>query len=199
MQAETVFRIIIPALIAAFVAHRGYYTRKYGVSDKDTLKKREDGLAAAIGGLLALAGLIAMVLYATAPELTNWASLRFPLWLRWAGVGLALSGFALLQWAQNTLGKNWSDAPRMMKGQSFITNGPYRFIRHPIYTAFILILGSTLFISSNWLIGFAWLGMPVLETASRIGFEESLMIEYFDDRYREYIRRTGSLFPRLMK
>ena len=43
-----------------------------------------------------------------------WASLPLPLWLRWVGVGLGLSGFALLQWAQNTLGANWSDAPRML-------------------------------------------------------------------------------------
>lgn len=112
---------------------------------------------------------------------------------------MALSGFMLLQWAQNTLGKNWSDTPRMMKAQALVTSGPYQFIRHPIYTAFILILGSTLFISANWLIGLSWAGMAALEIASRIGFEESLMLEYFGDQYRAYMKMTGRLWPRLTR
>ena len=125
-------------------------------------------------------------------------------WSRWAGVALALIGFALLDllsksWAQVTLGKSWSDTPRMMKGQTLIISGPYQFIRHPIYTAFILILGSTLLISSNWLIGLAWLGMTALEVISRIGFEESLMLEYFGDQYRDYMKKTGQLIPRLIQ
>jgi protein-S-isoprenylcysteine O-methyltransferase Ste14 len=111
---------------------------------------------------------------------------------------MALVGFALLQWAQVSLGKSWSDTPRMMKEQTLITSGPYRTIRHPIYSAFILILGSTLFISSNWLIGLCWAGMTVLEVASRIGFEESLMLEYFGEQYREYMKRTGRLLPKVL-
>jgi protein-S-isoprenylcysteine O-methyltransferase Ste14 len=79
-----------------------------------------------------------------------------------------------------------------------VTSGPYRFIRHPIYTAFLLILGSTLLISANWLIGLAWISMTVLEVASRIGFEEQLMLEYFGDQYLEYSKRTGRLLPKFI-
>jgi len=110
---------------------------------------------------------------------------------------VAIFGFALLQWAQVTLANSWSDTPRMMKEQTLITSGPYRTIRHPIYTAFILILGSTLFISSHWLIGLCWLIMTVLEVVSRIGFEESLMIEFFGEQYRDYMKTTGRLLPRI--
>ena len=84
-----------------------------------------------------------------------------------------------------------------MKAQTLITSGPYRSIRHPIYTSFLMILGSTLFISSNWLIGLGWLGMTILEVFSRIRFEESLMTEYFGEGYREYRKRTGRLFPKI--
>jgi protein-S-isoprenylcysteine O-methyltransferase Ste14 len=140
-----------------------------------------------------------MLIYVLKPNWLAWASLSFPLWLRWTGVGIALAGFALLQWAQITLGRSWSDTPRMMKGQALITSGPYQFIRHPIYTAFILILGSTFFISANWLIGLTWAGMTVLDIKSRIGFEESLMVEYFGDQYREYMKKTGRLLPRLIQ
>lgn len=197
METETVLRIILPALILVFAAQRGYYVRKYG-GEENTLKKREDGLASMVAGLLGLVGFIAVIAYVIKPGWLAWATLSLPLWSRWTGVGIALLGFALLQWAQDTLGKNWSDTPRMMKEQSLVTTGPYQFIRHPIYTAFLLILGSTLLISANWLIGLAWIGMTLLEVASRIGFEEDLMLEYFGDQYRDYMKKTGRLLPRLI-
>lgn len=195
---ETLFRIILPVLLLAFAAHRGYYVRRHG-EEKNTVKKREEGLASKIAGILGITGFIAILIYAIQPAWLSWASLPLPLWMRWSGVGIALAGFALLQWAQNTLGKNWSDTPRMIKEQSLITSGPYHFVRHPIYTAFLLILGSTLLISANWLIGFAWIGMTVLEVASRIGFEEKLMLEYFGDQYHEYMKRTGKLLPKIIQ
>lgn len=190
METETLFRIILPGLIIAFVVHRGYYVRKQG-KEGNTLEEREEGLVSKIASGLGLVGFIAMIAFAIRPTSLSWAALPFPLWLRWAGVVLALAGFALLQWAQVALGSSWSDTPRMMKGQTLITKGPYQFIRHPIYTAFFLILGSTLLISANWFIGLAWLGMTILEVASRIEFEESLMLEYFGDQYRSYMKKTG--------
>jgi protein-S-isoprenylcysteine O-methyltransferase Ste14 len=196
MQNETIFRIILPLLIVAFITHRGYYTKKAARPENDTLKKREEGFVTKLAGILSLIGFVAMIAYVINPQWLAWASLPFPLWLRWLGVGIALTGFALLQWAQVTLGRSWSDTPRMMKEQALITSGPYQFVRHPIYTAFILILGSTLFISSNWLIGLTWAGMTVLDIASRIGFEESLMLEYFGEQYQEYMKNTGRLLPK---
>jgi len=198
MQTENIFRIILPILIVAFIAHRGYYTRRSARPEKDTLKKREEGLITKLAESLSLIGFTAMLIYVLKPNWLAWASLSFPLWLRWTGVGIALAGFALLQWAQITLGRSWSDTPRMMKGQALITSGPYQFIRHPIYTAFILILGSTFFISANWLIGLTWAGMTVLDITSRIGFEESLMVEYFGDQYPEYMKKTGRLLPKVL-
>jgi len=196
MATETVLRIILPVLIIAFAMHRGYYVRKHG-EEQNSLKKREEGLVSRIASLLGLSGFASVIIYLINPDWLSWAALPLPPWLRWTGISIALLGFGLLQWSQNTLGKNWSDTPRMIKEQSLIAGGPYRFIRHAIYTAFLLILGSTLLISANWFIGLAWIGMTVLEVASRIRFEESLMLEYFGEQYREYMKRTGRLFPRI--
>jgi protein-S-isoprenylcysteine O-methyltransferase Ste14 len=196
---ETIFRIIVPTLLIAFALHRGYYVKSHSQPKDVTLKERQEGLASKIGGLLGLIGFLSIIIFVIDPNWLAFAHISLPLWSRWAGVALALTGFALLQWAQVTLGKSWSDTPRMMKGQTLIISGPYQFIRHPIYTAFILILGSTLLISSNWLIGLAWLGMTALEVVSRIGFEESLMLEYFGDQYRDYMKKTGQLLPRLIQ
>lgn len=194
---ENIFRVILPVLILAFMGHRGYYIKKHSRPEDDTLKKREGGFDSKLAGLFGLIGFISTLAFVINPGWLSWSNLVLPTWLHWAGILTALSGFFLLQWAQNSLGKSWSDTPRMMKEQALITSGPYRVIRHPIYTTFILILGSTLFISANWLIGLSWIGMTVLEIISRIRFEESLMLEYFGNQYREYMQRTGRLLPKL--
>ena len=108
METETVFRFILPLVMITFVAHRGYYVRKHG-KEQNTLKKREDGPVTRLAGVLGIIGLFSLLVYVVNPGWLSWASLSLPLWLRWAGIGMAVFGFALLQWAQNTLGKNWSD------------------------------------------------------------------------------------------
>jgi protein-S-isoprenylcysteine O-methyltransferase Ste14 len=198
MNTETIFRIMLPVLIIGFAAHRGYYVKYHSKPEDATVKKREEGIVSKVAGLLGMLGFLTMLAYVIDPGWLAFTSLSLPLWLRWTGVVIAIIGFVLLQWSQVTLANSWSDTPRMMKEQTLITSGPYRTIRHPIYTAFILILGSTLFISSNWLIGLCWAGMTVLEVVSRIGFEESLMVEFFGEQYREYMKKTGRLLPKLI-
>ena len=197
METETIFRILLPALIVGFVAHRGYYVKYHSQPGNATVKQREEGTLTKIAGLLGMLGFMSMLAYVINPAWLSFAHLSLPVWTRWAGLGFAIAGFALLQWAQITLANSWSDTPRMMKEQTLITSGPYRTIRHPIYTAFILILGSTLLVSSNWLIGLCWTGMVILEVLSRIRFEEALMLEFFGEQYREYMMKTGKLLPKL--
>lgn len=195
---ENILRIILPVLLLAFMAHRGYYIRKHSRPDDLTLKQRDEGSASRLAGLLGILGFSSVLGFVINPGWLTWASLPFPEWVRWAGVFIALFGFTLLQWAQNILGASWSDNPRMIKGQVLITAGPYRAIRHPIYSAFLLILGSILFISANWFIGFSLLFMAWFEIYSRVHFEENLLIEYFGDQYSEYMQCTGRLIPKII-
>jgi protein-S-isoprenylcysteine O-methyltransferase Ste14 len=195
---ENIFRVILPVLILAFMAHRGYYVKKHTRPEDATLKKRDEDILSKLAGLLGIAGFVSTIAFVINSGWVAWANLPPPGWVRWTGFTIVLIGFALLQWAQTTLGRSWSDTPRMMKEQVLVTNGPYRVIRHPIYTAFFLILGSTFFISANWLVGISWISMTLLEIFSRINFEENLMLEYFGDRYREYMKRTGRLLPKLI-
>lgn len=120
-----------------------------------------------------------------------------PAWLRWAGV--ALAGFVLLHRSQRAVGSNWSESPRLLHGQVLVMEGPYRSVRHPIYTAFLFILAAPFLLSANWFIGSAWLVMTGLYVFSRIRTEEDLMMSRFGDRYRRYKTVTGALLPRLSK
>lgn len=177
------------------MSHRAYYTRKYTSAGQAPQQQIEENAVQKLFSLLAIPALIGLLAYVIQPGWMAWASLPMPVWLRWAGVVIALIGFALLQWAHNALGKNWSDIPGVQREHTLTTSGPYQWIRHPIYTAFILILGSTLLISANAFIGGLWLLMTVGDVFFRVRVEETLMAERFGAAYAEYAAHTGALFP----
>jgi protein-S-isoprenylcysteine O-methyltransferase Ste14 len=159
------------------------------------LEKQEESIVSRIANLLAIFALLSLILYLINPQWMSWASLPIPDALRWFGVIITIGGFALLGWSQVALGRNWSDQPRITESQIFIENGPYQWVRHPIYSAFIMILGSSLLITANWFIGGLWLLITLVDINERIKFEEAKMVEQFGDEYQSYMQRTGSLYP----
>ena len=197
MDNELIYRILLLLLLVGFFLHRGYYTRKFTRPAADTVAQRPGDWMQRAANVLAVPALLATLVYILAPRWVAWAALPLPAWLRWAGLAAALAGFALLQWAHAALGRNWSDAPRLLRGQTLVREGPYRRIRHPIYTAFLLILGSTLLLSANWLVGGLWIAATALDIASRVRFEEAVLEGQFGEAYRAYAKETGALLPRL--
>lgn len=199
MGNDLIFRILLGVLLIGFVANRGYYTRKFSQDSASTLPATEKRAQPVLASLLSLTALVATITYIVYPPWMSWASLPLPVWLRWLGLLVAALGFALIHWAQRSLGKNWSDTPRLMQDHALITDGPYHWVRHPIYTAFLIIMSATLFISANWFIGGLWVGMTAIEVMSRIQFEEALLREHFGDAYRVYMQQTGRLLPRIAR
>ena len=130
---EISFRIILGILMISFVAHRGYYTRKVQHAPDAVLVQPTEGRMHRIANYLGLPAFVSMLLYLFYPPWISWGALQIPVGLRWLGVGIAVGGFALLHWAQVTLGKSWSDDPMIVKGQALVESGPYRRIRHPTF------------------------------------------------------------------
>jgi protein-S-isoprenylcysteine O-methyltransferase Ste14 len=196
MQNELTFRIVLFVLILAFVAHRAYYTRKYGEdSDGDGFR---GGVLNQAANLLALAAFLSTIAYWVYPRWVAWGQVNLPSSLRWAGAGVALLGFGLLQWAHNALGRNWRDAPQVIEGHLLVTDGPYRWVRHPIYAAFLVIMSSILLITANLFIGLMWIGMTAAEVFPRMKYEEGLMLNAFGERYQDYMGTTGRVIPKFI-
>lgn len=191
------FRAATLLLLLAYVLHRGYYTRKVRHAAEAVVETPRPGRLTQIANPLAPLALLATALYVFYPPWMAWAALPLPGWLRWAGLGLAAAGFGVLQWAQVTLGANWSDEPMFVKGQVLVTHGLYRWVRHPIYAGMLLILGSLLLVSANACVGALWLVLAVLGSWDRMLGEEALMLKQFGDEYSAYMRRTGRVVPRL--
>jgi len=196
MESETIFRILLAAVLIAFIAHRGYYSRKLARPDSQVVTARAASPLTVLANVLSVVALLATAIYLIAPGRLAWAALPLPTWTRWAGLGVSLAGFALLQWAHSALSRNWSDQPRLLADQTLVTTGPYHWVRHPIYTAFLLILSAPLLLSANWLVGLAWIGSTALEVGSRVRYEEALLAETFGASYESYTKTTGRLLPR---
>jgi len=194
---ELSFRLTLLTLLLLFVVHRGYYTRKYRSTNDAQIDKNVPERNSRVANLIAVIALLSTALYLLRPTWIAWASLPFPLWLRWSGIVVALAGFGLLQWAHVALGRHWSDRPRLVQGQLLVSDGPYRWIRHPIYAAFLLILATPLFLSANWCIGVAWIAMTGLEVRDRSHIENGLLSAAFGEAYHAYREKTPALLPHL--
>ena len=116
----------------------------------------------------------------------------------WAAVAIAALGFALTLWARFILGSNWSGNVTIKVGHELIRTGPYRFVRHPIYTGIIVAAaGTTLALDQTR--GFValvllWLGLTVKRLK-----EEQFMRQTFGAQYLDYSRTTGAIFPTLLR
>ncbi len=126
-------------------------------------------------------------------------SYRLPLHarLRWLGSGLIFAGDLLFIWSHSALGRNWSPLLEIRKGHALVTEGPYRFIRHPMYAAIFLTAIGTSLLSANWLVTLAHMLSVISMYQVRVSDEEEMMVEQFGDEYRKYMRRTGRLIPKL--
>ncbi|MBD8899588.1 isoprenylcysteine carboxylmethyltransferase family protein [Rhodanobacter sp. DHG33] len=126
-----------------------------------------------------------------------WLAQRFlPHTIAWPCVGLAvlLLGLGFACWARVALGRNWSATVQLKQDHELVTAGPYRWVRHPIYTGMLSgVLGSALVIG-EWR-GLVALALIFAAFAYKLRHEESWMREQFGATYVDYMRRTKALIP----
>jgi protein-S-isoprenylcysteine O-methyltransferase Ste14 len=133
------------------------------------------------------------------PGQADWLGRRFvpaSSWLQAIGVGVTALGVALAIWARWHLGRNWSATVSIRSGHELIGQGPYRTIRHPIYSGFLLAtIGSALTIGeTRALVTFAVVLVLFTIKARK---EETWLAREFGADFEQQRRRTGRFLPRL--
>jgi protein-S-isoprenylcysteine O-methyltransferase Ste14 len=114
-------------------------------------------------------------------------------WLQGIGFAIFLLGLALAVWARVYIGRNWGTPMSRKVDPELVTTGPYRTIRHPIYSGIILaMIGTAVAVSLYWLIAAALLGAYFVYSAFT---EERYMAGLFPDAYPGYKRSTKMLIP----
>jgi protein-S-isoprenylcysteine O-methyltransferase Ste14 len=115
-----------------------------------------------------------------------------------AAIVITALGFALTLWARFILGSNWSGNVTIKVAHELIRTGPYRFVRHPIYTGIILAAAGTA-IALDQTRGLAALVLFWVSFTIKRLKEEQLMRQTFGDQYIAYARTTGAIFPALLR
>lgn len=122
-----------------------------------------------------------------------------PEWLAWplATVTVAIAAFSawLVIAAARRLGKQWALAARLVEDHTLIEDGPYRFVRNPIYTGMFGMLLATGLAVTSWVPLLAATILFAIGTYVRIRIEERLLREAFGSRFEEYARRVPALIP----
>ena len=193
---ENIFRVLAAVILFTGIGISSYFRRK---ADRDTgekISRRVDG--SVMMNLIRIGGLmlwLSPLVYLINPAWMAWSKIGLPESVRWLGVGFGILCVLGIYWLFSSIGAGISPTSATRKEHQLVTSGPYRWVRHPLYT-----VGSSLFIafgmmSDNWFIGvlgvLAFIGMAI-----RTPKEEANLIEKFGDEYREYMKRTGRFLPK---
>lgn len=191
MTAWTAKIILMIGAVAWFVIRLPHQRR----AGKTTVAKSARGPREAILLACSLTGLgLVPLLYILTGE-PRFAGYPFLPLQGWFGALVFLASLWLFHRTHRTLGRNWSESLEVREKHSLVTAGPYRFVRHPMYSAFFLWAVAQALLLPNWVAGPAGLiGFGTL-FAFRVGREERLMLETFGDQYREYMRQTARIIP----
>jgi protein-S-isoprenylcysteine O-methyltransferase Ste14 len=202
MDTGQLFKIIFFAIFFAILAVRlffGLRVRKAGESSWSVQKEaveREGRLSLLLRPVMFLAILTLVALYAVVPGEPAGLVLPLPVWLRWIGVGLGIAGVVWLIWVHWTLREFWSTVLQLRAKHTLITQGPYRWVRHPMYASLLLCFFSLATLSAVWpLLLLTLLSVPFFYHVTVK--EEGMMVEKFGEEYRAYRERTGRFLPRL--
>lgn len=109
------------------------------------------------------------------------------------GIVCLLFGLWLFYRAHLDLGTNWSISLELREGHMLVTDGVYKHIRHPMYTAILLTAAAQALLLPNWFAGPSCLVVFLLMLTFRLGPEEQMMRDRFEDDYVAYMGRTKRL------
>jgi len=194
---DQILHILFSCIYLLFLFERGYFQAKAMLVSGEAKKFKESKKKMAMIIVLFMTAQIWVLgsfVYIVKPESMNWTLMSVPRWARWLGMIVAVSGMVLELSTQIHLGRNYSTTLHIGEEQTLVTTGPYHYVRHPMYTALIVVGIGLGFLSSSWYFLLPFLAL-VIVIVFRIPKEEDAMIEKFGERYIKYAQSTGRFFP----
>jgi protein-S-isoprenylcysteine O-methyltransferase Ste14 len=194
---ENIFRLLAAMVLFTGIGISSYYRRKADQETGEKIPRNVDGKVfmtiIRIGGLFLW---FSPLVYLLNPKWMAWSKMGLPEEVRWLGVALGILCVAGIYWLFSSIGSGITPTSATRKQHNLVTSGPYRWVRHPLYT-----IGSSMFIAFGmiadiWFI--AALGvLTFVLMALRTPKEEANLIEKFGNEYREYMKHTGRFLPKL--
>jgi protein-S-isoprenylcysteine O-methyltransferase Ste14 len=110
------------------------------------------------------------------------------------GVGFAIVGVALACWSRHILGRNWSSVVVVKEDHELIQRGPYRYVRHPIYTGLLMLFFGNALIVGDWR-GLIAVAIVFVSFWRKLRLEEQWLAAHFGQSYVKYVKETKALLP----
>ncbi len=190
------FFLLVFIIIFTLLSVMRLYFRIFTGDIRDGVFNQKEGLLPlVVRCIFGIPLFAAVVLYIRFPHLASWSYVTLPLYLRTAGIILGILSLYSIYWVHRELGKYFSSSLVIRKGHRLVRSGPYRLVRHPMYTSYLALFIAAFLITQNWLMGLS--GMAVIATLMtlRIGKEEALLLEHFGAEYEHYRQTTGMFLP----
>jgi len=196
MSDDQIFRAVL-IVVFLVVLPVGIYHRVKSEATREPLDRRREGLfmlatLRPVGALFWLA----LIAWMIDPGWMRWSAMSLPVWFRWAGVAVIVVACGLLVWTFRSLGTNLTDTVVTRQNHTLVSDGPYRWIRHPFYASGALIMLAIVIITANWFFlatGVLVFALLVIRTRT----EEEHLVARFGESYRTYMKRTGRFVPRI--
>ena len=131
------------------------------------------------------------------PPPMNWQAIPHTDLFLVLGTAICISGLYVTIWARRTLAGNWSSDVTFKQGHELIRTGPYRYVRHPIYTGLLIMcVGTAVEIGALR----CWIGAVVVTIGFwiKLSQEERLLLRHFPEEYPRYRKEVKALVPWLI-
>ena len=120
---------------------------------------------------------------------------RWPIFI--IGLAIVILAMALRRWAVLTLGQFFTVQVQVRSGQTVVDTGPYRWVRHPSYTAITMSFVGIGVALENWLSLLVLIVVPTIGLVIRIRVEERALLEALGEPYREFSATRARLIPKV--
>ncbi len=151
----------------------------------------ESDRGSALAVLLSAALAVSMAAVAAG---VGWLPIGTP-WLRWLGLGIMAAGLVLRVGSILWLGPMFTRLVQILPGHRLVTNGPYRFVRHPSYSGLLLFFMGMGLAFGDWLSVAIMATIPLAGVLYRVKVEEQALLKAFGEEYRGYMGRVRGLLP----
>ena len=194
---DGIFRWSALAVLLIAVGLSGFHRRRARVDSETIARSRESAPLIAGRLLVALPFLGGTIAYIVNPAWVTWGSIDLPAWLRWIGVVLGVAVIPGVHWVLSSLGKNVSETVLTKTDHQLVKHGPYRWVRHPLYTTGITLLFALGLMTASWfLLTLAAIALVLIRLVV-VPIEERELTRRFGTRYTTYMSHSGAMLPRL--
>ncbi len=199
MNDQQLFRWIFIGIFVITFSISAYFRRKARQSGKAVRRAQEGWLILGSRVLFAAPLYMSVLAYMINPAWMVWSMMRLPNWLRWLGALVGLAMLPILYWLMSSIGKNISETFLTKENHALVTHGPYRWVRHPLYSVATVIFFSLSIVAANWFILVMAALLIFVIALVVIPREEAQLVLKFGESYRAYQQRTGRLIPIIKK